>query len=83
MDAFTIAPLQLDQLIARLTPRQMQIGVLLIEGKTGGEIATILSISRGAIKQHIRRMCWKVDVENRVQLIVLLVRWQVIQELRQ
>jgi len=83
MNPFDIAVPQLEELISKLTPRQIQIGMLLIEGKTGREIATILSISRGAIKQHIRKMCWKVDVENRVQLIVLLVRWQVIQELRQ
>ena len=73
-------PVASYSLIAKLTPRQMQIAELLIEGRTNREIATILSISGSAIKRHIERMKQKTCSENRIQFIVLFARWKSVNE---
>jgi len=75
MDASAVTPIQ------KLSPRQMQIAVLLVEGKNAMQIATILSIGRETVVSHIRTACHKLNVSNRVQLIVTVVRWQIMEEL--
>lgn len=76
MDPFAATPSQLGQLIARLTPRQLEIVELLAKGHTIGDAATILSIGTSAVKHHIWRACQRTDIENRIQLIVVYVRWK-------
>jgi len=76
MDASAVTPIQ------KLSPRQMQIAVLLVEGKNAMQIASILSIGRETVVSHIRTACHKLNVSNRVQLIVAVVRWQVIEEMQ-
>lgn len=61
--------------ISKLTPRQVEILDLLIEGKSYKQVGQILSISRNAVNRHIRKACWKIGAMNRVQLIVIYVRW--------
>ena len=68
--------------IAKLSPRQMQIAALLVEGKNAAQIAILLSIGRETVVSHIRTACRKLDASNRVQLIVMITRWQVIEELK-
>jgi DNA-binding CsgD family transcriptional regulator len=65
-------------LIAKLSPRQMEITALLADGKNAKQIATILSIGYETVKTHIRVACRKLDVDNRVQLIVMFAQWQVV-----
>ena len=79
MDPFTVALPQLEELIARLTPRQMEIVELLARGHGNREIAAILSISCETVKFHIRRARNKMQVENRIQLIVIFAMWKVIE----
>lgn len=67
-----------QELINKLTPRQMQIAELLIQGRTNKDIATILSISVDAINTHLREMRWKTNTDNRTQLVVLIVTWKVL-----
>lgn len=76
MDAFAVAPTQLEELIAKLTPRQLQVVELLAQGCDYEQICSILSISRTGAKHHVIRACRKLDVENRILLIVLYVRWK-------
>lgn len=66
--------------ITRLTPRQMEIAELLIEGRTNREIAFLLSISVDAINNHLREMRWKTNTDNRTQLVVLIVKWKILHE---
>ena len=82
MDPFTVAPSHLQELIDKLTPRQLQIIDLLARGKSRRQVASILSISAETVKTHIKKACIKCAVENRIQLIVVFVRWKVMQELR-
>jgi DNA-binding NarL/FixJ family response regulator len=72
-----IAP-TLQELIDKLSPRQMQIAELLILGETNKSIASILSISVDAINTHLREMRWKTNTDNRTQLVVLIVTWKVL-----
>jgi len=76
MDAFAVTPIQ------KLSPRQMQIAALLVEGKNAAQIATLLSIGRETVISHIRVACRKMGVSNRVQLIVMIARWQVMEEVQ-
>lgn len=76
MDVFAVPPSQLQELIDKLTPRQLQVVELLAQGHGYQEVCTILSISRTVAKHHVMRACRKLDVENKTQLIVLYVRWK-------
>lgn len=73
-------PTTLHNAITKLSPRQMQIARLLCEGKTGKEVSAILSISTRAVKEHVRKMCYKTGAQNRVQLIVMLVKWEMLRD---
>jgi len=75
----TEVPLLLE-IIARLTPRQLEIIALLAEGKSNKDIATILSISRETVKRHVYRACLKMEVENRMQMIFTYGIWKGTQE---
>jgi DNA-binding CsgD family transcriptional regulator len=75
MDPLHIAPSLLQELIGKLTPRQVEIVTLLAQGKTIRETSTILSIHPTTVKSHIQRMCNKLQLENRLQLIIVYVRW--------
>ena len=76
MDPFTVASSQLQELIAKLTPRQMQVVELLALGKSRRQIASILSISPETVKTHVWKICRKLDAEGKVQVIVLYVVWR-------
>jgi DNA-binding CsgD family transcriptional regulator len=72
-----------DATIAKLSPRQMEIAALLVQGKSYEQVATILSISQETVKWHVQRACQKMDLENRIQLIVMFARWQMRQEIKE
>jgi DNA-binding CsgD family transcriptional regulator len=66
--------------IQKLSPRQMEILTLLVEGRSYEETATILSIGVNGVKKQIARMRRKTNL-NKTQLIVLLAKWQMLMEL--
>ena len=74
---FALAP----DLISKLSPRQVEITALLVEGNNSRQIGAILSISPLTVKTHIHNAIQRLDLENRTQLIVIFVRWQIIREL--
>lgn len=76
MNPLTIPPSTLPDLISRLTPRQLEIVGLLAQGRNYNQICTLLSISLTVVKHHVWRACRKMEVENRVQLIVIFARWK-------
>jgi DNA-binding CsgD family transcriptional regulator len=78
MNPLTLSPSLLPNLVARLTPRQLEIVALLAEGKSNKEIATLLSIGTRTIKFHIKRACNKIEADNRTQLIVVFAMWKAI-----
>jgi DNA-binding NarL/FixJ family response regulator len=76
MDPLTVAPSYLEELMSRLTPRQMQIVELLAKGHSNRAVASILSISPETVKTHMHKMYHKLEVENRIQVVVIYTVWK-------
>ena len=77
----SLIAVSLQDLIQKLSPRQREIVVLLCEGKNARQIAIILNIGRETVVSHIRVACHKLNVSNRVQLIVMFVQWRMLMDL--
>jgi two-component system, NarL family, response regulator LiaR len=58
----------------KLSPRELEILKLLVEGHTNPEIAAILYLSLSTIKAHIRNIMNKLAVDDRVQAAVAALR---------
>lgn len=56
--------------IAMLTARELEIVRALAEGQSNLQIAAALNIEQGTVKSHLARITQKLDVENRVQVVV-------------
>jgi DNA-binding NarL/FixJ family response regulator len=57
--------------VDELTPRELQVFLLLATGKTNHEIATELIVGETTIKTHVTRILTKLGVRDRVQAVVL------------
>jgi DNA-binding NarL/FixJ family response regulator len=57
-----------------LSPRELEILNLLVEGRTNPEIAQRLYISLSTVKAHIRSIMNKLAVDDRVQAAVVALR---------
>lgn len=57
-----------------LTSRELEIGLLIIEGKTNKEIANVLIIEECTVKVYIKRSLKKLGIRNRVQFAIGLDR---------
>jgi DNA-binding NarL/FixJ family response regulator len=57
-----------------LTPRELEILRLIVEGRENGEIAGILVISPSTAKNHVAHVLEKLGMQNRVQAAVYAVR---------
>jgi Response regulator containing a CheY-like receiver domain and an HTH DNA-binding domain len=77
MNPLSITPSLLPGLVARLTPRQLEIVGLLAEGHSNKTIAAILSINWLTVRTHIHNACERLGVDNRIQLIVIFAMWKV------
>jgi DNA-binding NarL/FixJ family response regulator len=85
----TISPRVASRLVARLrdtigrpaaapssplTPRELEILRLIVDGRENAEIAEILVISPSTAKNHVANVLEKLGLENRVQAAVYAVR---------
>ena len=57
-----------------LTPRETEVICLMIKGLTNPEISEFLSISEHTTKAHLTSIYQKLNVKNRVQAIVKLLK---------
>src|SRR5207302_2127448 len=57
-----------------LSPREHEVLVLVAEGKTNPEIATVLSISRRTVQKHLEHIFDKLGVRTRAAAAVALTR---------
>ncbi len=55
----------------KLTSREVQILQLAAEGKTIAQIAKELHISKRTVRSHIENILFKMQVNNRIQAIIL------------
>lgn len=58
-----------EEIDSVLTPRENEIMLWVKEGKTNGEIASILDISAFTVKNHLQRIFKKLNVLNRAQAV--------------
>lgn len=55
--------------IEELTTREWEVLELVAQGLTNNEIATALSISKNTVKNHLKNILGKLQVDNRTQLV--------------
>jgi len=60
-----------DFALQALTPRERQVAALIARGETYQRIASELRISTHTVKNHVRHIFDKLDVNSRVELAVL------------
>lgn len=58
--------------LKELTPREMEIGKLISQGKNNKEISEILYITEGTVKNHITNILAKLELRDRTQLALLI-----------
>lgn len=59
-----------------LTPRELEVLALIVEGQENREIGASLGLSIETVKEHVRHVLRKLDVKNRTQAAVWAVRNQ-------
>jgi DNA-binding NarL/FixJ family response regulator len=74
------APAEATPVIDELTPREIDILELVVQGKTNKEIAQELSISENTVKIHLRNILEKLHLQNRIQAAVYAVRQGLVEE---
>lgn len=55
-----------------LTPRELEIAILIGQGKNNKEISQLLYITEGTVKNHITKILNKLEVRDRTQIAILL-----------
>ena len=58
----------------RLTKRELEVIGLMVEGLSNKEVAGRLGLSEQTIKNHVARIMDKIEVRNRVELVLYAVR---------
>jgi len=69
---FAIQPAPPKQLLQSLTKREREIALAVSEGKTNRQVADLLTISEVTVKTHLTSIYKKLDVRDRVSLLLLL-----------
>jgi DNA-binding CsgD family transcriptional regulator len=69
-----INPVKPQALTYSLTPRALEVMTLAARGKTAGEIAQILHISKRTVDEHVQTIIRKLGAENRTHAIAIAVQ---------
>jgi DNA-binding NarL/FixJ family response regulator len=60
-----------DQLLGRLSPRELEVALAIGRGASNAEIGAELYLSVATVKAHVSRILTRLDLNNRVQLALL------------
>jgi DNA-binding NarL/FixJ family response regulator len=60
--------------LARLTPRERQVLLLVGQGRSNAEIAELLVIADSTAKTHVKRVLAKINARDRAQAVVFAYR---------
>jgi DNA-binding CsgD family transcriptional regulator len=73
------APNSLAEAAARfhITPRELQVLALMLDGRHLDEIGRLLSITSSTVQDHIKNMVTKTASRNRSELIAHVLGWEV------
>ena len=63
-----------NDIIEAVTPRELEVLVLIGAGLSNGEIAQHLHIGHGTAKTHVGHLLTKLDARDRVQLVIIAHR---------
>jgi DNA-binding NarL/FixJ family response regulator len=66
---------QPDAAAQSLTPRQVQVAMLVAEGMTNRQIAARLTISEWTVVNHVRQVMRRLNCTSRVQVAWSVGRW--------
>jgi DNA-binding NarL/FixJ family response regulator len=71
IEEFAISRPQTPEQVKELTPREMEIFLLVAKGMSNAEIAAKLVIGETTVKTHVTRLLMKLGVRDRIQAVVL------------
>ena len=61
---------QRSERMQTLSPREMEVLRLVVDGKSNSEVAAVLVLTENTVKTHMTRILQKLDVRDRVQAVV-------------
>jgi DNA-binding NarL/FixJ family response regulator len=67
-----------DPRLAELTTREREVFELVAQGLSNAEIAEALTLERTTIKTHVQRILNKLEVRNRVEVVIVAYEWGLI-----
>ena len=65
-----------EDILKRLTPRELEIAKLIGEGKSNREISQMLYITEGTVKNYVTKILDKLELRDRTQLALLIKEWK-------
>lgn len=61
-----------EDILKRLTPRELEIAKLIGEGKSNREISQMLYITEGTVKNYVTKILDKLEIRDRTQLALMI-----------
>lgn len=69
-----------EEILAELTPREIEVLQLIAKGMSNKEIAAALTIAEKTVKTHVSNLFSKLDVADRTQAALLAIKHRIISE---